>query len=86
LVFLVVDYLVGLDGGAAIIDLHIADGGNGIVGVVVSDLSRLNEHRLVRRRRRLFRRWRRARREMQWVGIALLRKRELGREHEAHQA
>ena len=41
--------LVGLDGGVAIIDLHVADGGHAFIGVVVIDLVRLHEHLLLPR-------------------------------------
>ena len=34
--FLVVDDLVRLDGGPAVIDLHVADGGDGVVWIIVS--------------------------------------------------
>jgi hypothetical protein len=44
---LVVDDLVGFDGVAAIVDLHAADGGDTVVGVVVIDLARLHEHLLL---------------------------------------
>ena len=41
---LVVDHLVGFDRRPVVVDLHIADGGNQFVGVVVPDLVGLNEH------------------------------------------
>ena len=44
---LVVDDAVGLDLGPAIIHLHIADGGDAMVGVVVVDLLRAHEHLLL---------------------------------------
>ena len=42
---LVVGHLVGLDGGAVLIDLHIADSGDALVVVVVMNLDRLQQHR-----------------------------------------
>ena len=59
--FLVVDDLVRLEYGAVVVDLHIADGGDALVGVVVVDLPRLHEH--LPFRRRLADRWFRAGRE-----------------------
>ena len=44
---LVVDDLVGFESRAAVIDLHVADGGDAIVGIVVVDLGRLHEHLLL---------------------------------------
>src|SRR5262249_30505499 len=41
---LVVDDPVGLDGGPVVVDLHVADRGDAMVGVVVIDLVRLDEH------------------------------------------
>ena len=45
---LVVDDLVGLERGAGIVDLHAADGGHPLVGVVVLDLVRRHQHLRVR--------------------------------------
>ena len=44
---LVVDDLVRFECGVAVINLHAADGGNAIIGVVVVNLVRLNEHLLL---------------------------------------
>ena len=41
---LVVDHLVGFQRRPVVVDLHVADGGNQLVGVVVFDLVGLNEH------------------------------------------
>ena len=47
LALLVLDDLIGLDGGAGIVNLQFADCGNRVVGVVVSDFGCLNEHRSI---------------------------------------
>ena len=47
LAVLVIDDLVGLQGRAAIIDLHAADRGYPMIGVVVVNLARLHEHLLL---------------------------------------
>ena len=52
LCFLVVDDLVGLDGRSLVVNLHIADGGDDVVRVIVFDLGRFDEHRRIARRRR----------------------------------
>ena len=44
---LIVNDAVGLQSGVAVIDLDVADGGNAVVGIVVVDLGRLNEHLLL---------------------------------------
>jgi hypothetical protein len=55
---LVIGDLVGLDGRAVIVDLHVADGIHAFIDVVVLDLRRLNHHLLVATRgRRLSRLW-----------------------------
>ena len=41
---LIVDDLVGLECRAVVVDLHVADGGDAVVVVVVIDLERLHEH------------------------------------------
>ena len=46
---LVVDDLVRLEHRAVVVDLHIADGRDALVGVVVVDLARLHEHLVFRR-------------------------------------
>ena len=87
--FLIVYDLIGFDCRAAVIELHAADRGNRIVGVVVSDLGRLYEHRSVRRRWWLSRRRRRPRRKVHDAqGVLLgnkLRGRDNGPEHESKQ-
>ena len=44
---LVVDHPVGFERRVAIIDLHVADGGDAVIDVVVVDLVRLHEHLLL---------------------------------------
>ena len=44
---LVVDDAVGFQHRAAVVDLHVADGGDAVIGVVVIDLARLHEHLLL---------------------------------------
>jgi hypothetical protein len=67
---LIVGDLVGLDGRAVVIDLHIADRRHAVVGVVVFDLGGLNQHRPVGRDRRRLR-LRRPQLEVKRVGHAL---------------
>ena len=46
--FLVVDHPVGFKRGTAKIELHIPDGGDAFVGVVIVDFLRADEHLLLR--------------------------------------
>lgn len=83
---LVVGDLVRLDGRSAVIDLDVADGGDRIVRIVVPHFGGLHEHRRIRRRRRLFRRFGMLR-EMQQIADALRRgalrrQAQAGRKHE----
>ena len=45
--FLIIDHAVGFESGGAVIELHVAYGRNALVGVVVIDLLRTNEHLLL---------------------------------------
>ena len=71
LALLVVGYLVGFDGRAVVIDLNAAHGGDGVVGIVVADLRRLQEHGRVGGRRCRLRRRSRPGREVQQIADTL---------------